>query len=69
MKYKEVFEKFGTDNTVVVVVKTDDGVRALSEHNFAGGLCGCCKGCSDDDNLEVIRVLDAETMEIFYPCI
>ncbi len=66
MLYKEVFEKFCIENTIVVLVKTKVGLRALSEHNFAGGTCGCCKGCSDDDDLEVVRVVDVETMETFY---
>ncbi len=66
MKYGEVFKNFDTANTVCVLVKTDDGLRALSQHNFAGGCCGCCKGCDDDDNLEVERVVDLETMEVLF---
>jgi hypothetical protein len=66
MNYKEAHEKFNTDNTICIVVETKEGLRALTENNFAGGCCSCCKGCDDDDNLIVKRVVDMETMEIFY---
>lgn len=66
MNYKEASNKFNTDNTVCIVVETKDGLRALSEHNFAGGICGCCKYCDDDDDLIVNKVVNMESMEILY---
>ena len=64
MIYKEVFERFDTDSTLCVLVRTSDGLRALAEHNFAGGVCGCCKGCSDSNELVVEKVVDMETMKL-----
>ena len=66
MLYKEALEQFNTDDTVCILVKTEEGVKVLSEHNFEGGCCGCCKGCSDDGDLEVIRVVDLNDMQVFY---
>lgn len=66
MNYREAFEKFNTDNTVCIVVRTKDGIRALAEHNFNGGVCGCCQGCDSSDNLTVEKVVDLETMTVLY---
>lgn len=66
MNYEQALSKFNTDNTVGILVKTKSGERLLSEYNFDGGCCGCCKGCDSDDHLEVIRVVDVSTMELFY---
>lgn len=66
MKYAEAFKAFNTDNTVGILVKTKHGNRLMSEHNFTGGTCECCKGCQADDNLEVLRVIDVNTMEVLY---
>ena len=66
MNYKEAREKFNTDNTVCIVVETKDGLKALTENNFEGGSCSCCRGYDYDDNLTVMRVVDMATMEILY---
>jgi len=66
MKLIEVFGKYEISNTVCVVVRTEHGLRALTDNNFLGGCCGCCQGCPSDDNLVVERVVDMATMEVFY---
>ena len=66
MNFLEALRSFNTDNTVCILVETKDGLRALSEHNFAGGVCSCCNGCESDDSLTVVKVVDLETMEVFY---
>ena len=66
MNFKEAIRDFCLDNTVSVLLKTKDGLRTLSENNFSGGACGCCEGCESSDDLEVVRIVDLETMEILY---
>lgn len=66
MKYGEALSKFEISDSVSVLLRIDGNLVSLSEHNLNGGTCSCCKGCSDDDDLEVVRVVDLETMEIFY---
>lgn len=66
MLYKEAMRQFNTDDTVCILVKTIDGVKALSESNFEGGCCGCCQECTVHDNLEVIRVVDLNDMQVLY---
>lgn len=66
MNYKEALNKFNTDDTVCIVVETKDGLRALTDNNFGGGCCSCCKGCDDGNDLIVARVVDMATMEVFY---
>lgn len=66
MKYAEAFKAFNTDHTVGILVKTKDGNRLMSDYNFVGGTCACCLGCDSDDNLEVLRVIDVNTMEVLY---
>jgi len=66
MTYIEALAQFNTDSTISILVKTKGGLRVLSEHNFSGGVCNCCRGCDADDSLEVVRVIDVETMEVFW---
>lgn len=66
MKYIEAINNFDCSDTVSILVETEEGQKSMSEHNFYGGVCDCCEGFDNDDNLEVIRVVDLQTMEIFY---
>lgn len=66
MNYREALKAFNTEDTICIVVRTKDGLRALTENNFAGGCCGCCKNCETSDDLIVERVVDLATMEVFY---
>jgi len=66
MIYDEAHQRFNTDSTVSILVKTKDGLRVMSENNFGGGTCSCCYGCDSGDDLEVVRVIDVATMEVLW---
>jgi hypothetical protein len=66
MNLKEAFDKFDTSDTVSILVNTKQGMRALSGVNMMGGVCGCCQEVDARDDLEVLRVVDLATMEVFF---
>ena len=66
MNYGEALKKFNTDETVCIVVETEDGLKVVSDYNFCGGVCSCCHGFTASNNLEVVRVVDMATMDVFY---
>lgn len=66
MKYIEALNKFEMFDSVSILLRIDGELISMSGHNFLGGVCDCCQDCSDDNDLEVVRVVDLETMEVFY---
>lgn len=66
MTYADALEKFGAFEMVCIVVKTKDGLRALTKYNYKGGVCGHCDECECNGNLIVERIIDLDEMEVLY---
>ena len=67
MTYDEAYEKYGDDENVSILVDTKDGIKALSYHNYIGGVCDCCLSLKIYENPNVIKVVNIETMKILFP--
>ena len=66
MNIKDMLNSFDCTESVVALVQVSGGVVAISEYNFLGGVCDCCRGVNISDKNEVLKVFDAITDEVFY---
>ena len=66
MILKDALKKFEVEGAISILVDVDGEPTALSEANIAGGLCECCSEICDTDNLEVIKVVNIESMQVVY---
>lgn len=68
MKLDELFNitNFGESSPLSVLVDTEEGPVSLSAVNLSGGVCDCCTELHNTEDLDVIRIVNLENMEVIY---